>query len=139
MRKLATLVIALFVCASLFAQNPKNAMGTFPGEEKMNYATDIITGAQRVKEYIPILKGKKVCVLSNQSGMVTPTTHVLDTLLSKKINVTCIMSPEHGFRGDADAGEHVSSSVDAKTGNVITADYDMKWTINFDKMSVVLP
>ncbi|MBQ1929015.1 MAG: DUF1343 domain-containing protein [Bacteroidales bacterium] len=126
MKKLATLVIALFVCASSFAQNPKNAMGTFPGEEKMNYATDIQTGAQQVKEYIPLLKGKKVCVLSNQSGMVTPTTHVLDTLLSKKINVTCIMSPEHGFRGDADAGEHVSSSVDAKTGIPIKSLYEGK-------------
>ena len=70
-------------------------MGTFPGEEKMNYATDIITGAQKVNEYLPLLKGKKVCVLSNQSGMIEGNSHVLDTLVANGINVTCIMSPEH--------------------------------------------
>ncbi len=102
------------------------AMGTFPGEEKMNYATDIITGAQRVSEYIPMLKGKRVCVLSNQSGMVNDKTHVLDTLVASGINVTCIMSPEHGFRGDADAGEHVSNSVDSKTGIPIRSLYGVK-------------
>lgn len=102
------------------------AMGTFSGEDKMNYATDIITGAQKVNEYIPLLKGKRVCVLSNQSGMVYGNTHVLDTLVASGINVTCIMSPEHGFRGDADAGEHVSNSVDSKTGIPIRSLYGKK-------------
>ena len=83
-----------------------NAMGTFPGEENMNYATDILTGAQQVEEYLKLVEGKRVCVLSNQSGMASATAHVLDTLLAHNVNVTCIMSPEHGFRGDADAGEH---------------------------------
>ena len=104
--------------------NPK--MGTFPGEENMNYATDIVTGAQRVGEYPPLLKGKKVCVLSNQSGMVNETSHVLDTLVASGVNVTCIMSPEHGFRGDADAGEHVGNSVDSKTGIPIRSLYGAK-------------
>ena len=95
---------------------PSNAMGTFPGEENMNYATDILTGAQQVEEYLKLVDGKRVCVLSNQSGMASATAHVLDTLLAHNVKVTCIMSPEHGFRGDADAGEHVSSSTDPKTG-----------------------
>ncbi|MBO7269450.1 MAG: DUF1343 domain-containing protein, partial [Bacteroidales bacterium] len=78
---------------------PSNAMGTFPGEENMNYATDILTGAQQVGEYLKLVEGKRVCVLSNQSGMASATAHVLDTLLAHNVNVTCIMSPEHGFRG----------------------------------------
>lgn len=103
-----------------------NEIATFPGEEKINYATDIITGAQCVDEYLPLLEGKRVCILSNQTGMVTPTVHILDTLIAKGINVTCIMSPEHGFRGKADAGEHVSNSVDEKTGVPIRSLYDGK-------------
>lgn len=122
-RKLFLLFAATsFVCSiagSLYAQK----IGTFPGEENMNYATDIITGAQNVAEYLPLLNGKRVCVLSNQTGMVSEKTHVLDTLLSYGVKVTCIMSPEHGFRGDADAGEHVSNSVDSKTGIPIRSLY----------------
>ena len=105
---------------------PSNAMGTFPGEENMNYATDILTGAQQVEEYLKLVEGKRVCVLSNQSGMASETAHVLDTLLAHNVNVTCIMSPEHGFRGDADAGEHVSSSTDPKTGIPIRSLYEGK-------------
>lgn len=50
--------------------------------------------------------------------------HLLDILLENKFNVVAIFSPEHGFRGDADAGEHVSSSVDKKTGVPILSLYD---------------
>lgn len=101
-------------------------IGTFPGEENVKYATDIVTGAQNVKEYLPLLKGKKVCVLSNQSGMISEKTHVLDTLVALGVNVTCIMSPEHGFRGNADAGEHVGNSTDSKTGIPIRSLYGKK-------------
>ena len=52
--------------------------------------------------------------------------HLLDILLENKFNVVAIFSPEHGFRGDADAGEHVSSSVDKKTGVPILSLYDGK-------------
>ena len=49
--------------------------------------------------------------------------HILDLLLSRGVNVTAIFSPEHGFRGDADAGQSVSSSVDAATGVPILSLY----------------
>lgn len=107
-------------------QNPSNEIASFPGEELVDYATDIVTGAQSVDEYLPLLQGKKVCILSNQTGLVAPKVHVLDTLISLGINVTCIMSPEHGFRGDADAGEHVGNSTDAKTGVPIRSLYTGK-------------
>ena len=86
----------------------------------------IMVGAESISEYLPLLDGKRVCILSNQTGMVTETTHLLDTLVSLGVNVVSIMSPEHGFRGDADAGEHVSSSVDEKTGIPIRSLYDGK-------------
>lgn len=86
-------------------------------------AQNIKTGAESVSEYLPLLQGKKVAVLSNQTGMIGKT-HLVDSLVALKINVVAIMSPEHGFRGDADAGEHVSSSVDQKTGIPIKSLYE---------------
>ena len=134
---LAAAALALTVCACSQAQGQaepqtqepaahSNLIGTFPGEENMNYATDILTGAQQLEEYLPLVEGKRVCILSNQSGMASATAHVLDTLLAHNVKVTCIMSPEHGFRGDADAGEHVSSSTDPKTGIPIRSLYEGK-------------
>lgn len=85
----------------------------------------VIVGAEQTKEYFPILKNKRIAIFSNHTGMVGDK-HLLDVLLENKLNVVAIFSPEHGFRGDADAGEHVSSSVDAKTGVPILSLYDGK-------------
>lgn len=90
------------------------------------YATKPVeVGAAQVKEYVPLLKGKRVAILSNHTGMVGDK-HTLDIMLENGINVTTIFSPEHGFRGNADAGEHVSSGVDQKTGIPIASLYDGK-------------
>jgi len=86
-------------------------------------AQTIKTGAESLDEYLPLLKGKRVAVLSNQTGIIG-NTHIVDSLVSLKVNIVAIFSPEHGFRGDADAGEHVSSSVDMKTGIPIRSLYD---------------
>lgn len=84
---------------------------------------EIIVGAACTSEYVPLLKGKKVALLSNHTGVVG-NKHVLDIMLEKGVDVTTIFSPEHGFRGNADAGEHVKSSVDEKTGIPIASLYD---------------
>ncbi len=86
-------------------------------------AQEVITGAESTHEYLPLLKGKKVAVLTNQTGIIK-NTHLVDSLVALKVNIVSILSPEHGFRGDADAGEHVSSSVDKKTGIQINSLYD---------------
>ena len=83
----------------------------------------VIVGAEQTNDYLPILKNKKIAVFSNHTGMVG-NKHLLDVLLENKINVVAIFSPEHGFRGNADAGEHVSSSVDPNTGVPILSLYD---------------
>lgn len=85
---------------------------------------EIQVGALSFDEYLPLLEGKRVSILSNQTGMVSSTTHLLDTLLDMGVNVVSIMSPEHGFRGKADAGEHVSSSIDPETGIPIRSLYE---------------
>ncbi len=88
-------------------------------------ADEIVVGAARIDQYVPLLKDKKIALLSNHTGMVGDK-HTLDIMLDNGLNVTTIFSPEHGFRGKADAGEHVSSSVDSKTGIPIASLYDGK-------------
>jgi uncharacterized protein YbbC (DUF1343 family) len=83
----------------------------------------VVVGAEQTNAYLPLLKAKRVALLSNQSGMVGDK-HVLDVLIENKVDVTAIFSPEHGFRGEAGAGDHVASSVDTKTGVPILSLYD---------------
>ena len=83
----------------------------------------VILGAEQTKAYLPILRNKRVALFSNHTGMVG-NKHTLDILIENNVNVVAIFSPEHGFRGTADAGEHVSSSVDEKTGVPILSLYD---------------
>lgn len=86
---------------------------------------EVIVGAACTDEYVSLLKGKKIALLSNHTGMVGDK-HTLDIMLEEGLNVTTIFSPEHGFRGTADAGEKVGSSVDPVTGIPIASLYDGK-------------
>ena len=90
-----------------------------------NHST-ILVGAENTANYLSKLKGKKVGLISNQTGIVTingTTMHTVDLLLKNNINVVKLYSPEHGFRGDADAGAKVKSGVDAKTNLPISSLY----------------
>ena len=87
---------------------------------------DVVTGDARPNLYLSLLEGKKVAILSNQTGIVGDDEgkgHILDFLIENGVNVTAIFSPEHGFRGDADAGAGVDNSVDSKTGVPILSLY----------------
>ncbi len=82
----------------------------------------IKTGAERSAIYLPMLKDKKVAVFANPTSMVG-NKHLVDFLLENKVNIVKIFGPEHGFRGDADAGEKVANAVDKKTGIPIISMY----------------
>ena len=84
---------------------------------------DIQTGADNFEKYIPLLKGKKVGIVTNQTGILSNKKHLVDFLLEKKIRIQTIFAPEHGFRGTADAGEHVVDGKDSKTGISIISLY----------------
>ena len=84
---------------------------------------DIQTGADNFEKYIPLLKGKKVGIVTNQTGILSNKKHLVDFLLEKKIPIQTIFAPEHGFRGTADAGEHVVDGKDSKTGISIISLY----------------
>lgn len=88
-------------------------------------AQRVVMGDEQTDAYLPILKNKRIALFSNHTGMIG-AKHLLDVLIEKGVNVVAIFSPEHGFRGKADAGEKVSSSVDAKSGVPILSLYDGK-------------
>ena len=93
------------------------------------------TGASQYYQYLPMLAGKRVGVVTNHSGIIqkiihnedNTTTieneHLVDFLLTKKVNVAKVFAPEHGFRGTADAGEVIKDGIDAKTKLPIVSLY----------------
>ena len=87
----------------------------------------IILGDERSELYLPLLQGQRVALLSNQTGIIIQKDgsrqHVLDRLLEQGVQVSAIFSPEHGFRGKADAGELVRNDVDEQTGIPILSLY----------------
>lgn len=111
-------------------------------------ANQLAVGAERYSKYLPLLEGKRVSLVVNQSSLVRdnlvkddlvrnnqitahsgpikanqPYQHLVDALLQRNVDLVSIMSPEHGFRGDKGAGEKVNSDIDAKTGLPIHSLY----------------
>lgn len=79
-------------------------------------AQTIQTGADRFQEILPAIKGKSVALVVNHTSCLSDGIHLLDALLSENVDVKKIFAPEHGFRGDADAGARVAHDRDSKTG-----------------------
>jgi uncharacterized protein YbbC (DUF1343 family) len=79
-------------------------------------------GAERMESYLPSLDGKSVAIVANHTSLVDDQ-HIVDTLLTRGVHIRKIFSPEHGFRGDKDAGELVHTYVDGKTGLPVISLY----------------
>ena len=84
--------------------------------------TKIIPGAERVDVYASMLKGRSVAVFANQTSMVG-NTHLVDTLVKRGIKVVKIFSPEHGFRGNADAVEKVGDYTEIRKKYLMYKDF----------------
>lgn len=125
-RLIAAIGMTMWVLTACGHPSPTtSAAVSADGSNVQETVVPLRTGAEQTEKYIPLLKGKRVALLSNHTGMVGDR-HTLDIMLDSGINVTTIFSPEHGFRGTADAGEHVSSSVDKATGIPIASLYSGK-------------
>jgi len=128
------------VLLSSFACNaqPKSESVVLEKESQTQFKSSITTGADNYEVYLPLLKDKKVGVLTNQTGVVNRITflpehhgktgvdeqiHLIDWLIENKISVQKIYAPEHGFRGTADAGELIKDGKDTKTGLPIISLY----------------
>ena len=75
---------------------------------------NIILGSERLSKYLPLLEGKKVGIVTNHTSLIK-NTHLVDTLLSLNVHIEKIFSPEHGFRGEIEAGELIDNQIDIKT------------------------
>ncbi len=109
--------ILRFAVVMIISLHSAAAMGACPA--------DLRVGAARTEVYMPMLEGKRVALMSNHTGMVD-NRHTLDILLEKGADVRLLFSPEHGFRGTADAGEHVSSGKDPVSGLPVVSLYGDK-------------
>ena len=94
-----------------------NSHLSIPSEE------NIKTGADNYENYLPLLKDKKVGIVTNQTGILSTNVHLVDFLMEQKINLQKIYAPEHGFRGTADAGELIKDGKDTKTGLPVLSLY----------------
>ena len=109
------LLLLISCIGNVFSQNEK------PSEMHF-FARNVIVGTAQIKLYLPDLQNKKVALVVNPTSMIGKS-HLLDSLLKLKINVVKIFAPEHGFRGDADAGEELKNDVDEKTNLPIVSLY----------------
>lgn len=117
--KKITFILFLIISNASNANSSKEII-----ENKINgISNEIKTGADNFEKYLPLLKDKKVGIVTNQTGILSNKKHLVDFLLDKKINIKTIFAPEHGFRGTADAGEHVVDGKDSKTGLSIVSLY----------------
>ncbi|WP_299111841.1 DUF1343 domain-containing protein [uncultured Winogradskyella sp.] len=116
--------VLLFVLVAIScASKTKKEVST--NDEILKSALDdksIIVGANQTEQYLPILEGKRIGIVANQTSVIfkkgeqnTSYTHIVDSLLALKEDIKKVFSPEHGFRGKADAGEMVKDGVDTKT------------------------
>jgi len=93
--------------------------------EKFFDTEKIVVGAEQMAQYLPMLRGKNVAMLVNQTSTVGEA-HLVDTLHSLGINIKAIFAPEHGFRGKEDAGAKIEDAKDSKTGIPIISIYGKK-------------
>ncbi|SHJ99933.1 Uncharacterized conserved protein YbbC, DUF1343 family [Tangfeifania diversioriginum] len=84
--------------------------------------SDLKTGAEQPEKYLHLLNEKKVGLVVNHTSLIG-NLHLADFLLEKGIDVEKIFAPEHGFRGDASAGETIKDGVDEKTGIQVSSLY----------------
>lgn len=129
MKSMKVLALASLLCAcpALFANEPCNSAAANACCKARTVENNVVVGAARTAQYVPGLRGKRVALFSNHTGMVGDK-HTLDIMLGEGLNVVTLFSPEHGFRGTADAGEHVGNSVDEPTGIPIASLYGGKGT-----------
>jgi uncharacterized protein YbbC (DUF1343 family) len=89
---------------------------------KASAQSKIVVGAESMEAYLPLIKGKSIAIVGNQTSIVN-NVHLVDSLKALGITINKIFCPEHGFRGNASAGEKVADDVDTKTGIAIKSLY----------------
>lgn len=101
---------------------------SIPSVFAVGSTSKVKTGAERTETYLPMLQGKRVGMVVNQTAVIRRSSDgayvpLPDSLLARGVNVRCIMAPEHGYRGNAEAGAHITNGKDEATGLQIYSLY----------------
>src|SRR5690606_21057624 len=116
--KNSTMRLQFFVLGCFYAILMASCSGTARtegGEAVVVEGTALRTGAEQLERYLPLLAGKTVGLMGNQTSVVG-NRHLVDVLLEAGVDLQFAFAPEHGFRGDIERGERVSNEVDEQTG-----------------------
>lgn len=112
-------IILLSCCINIYSCKIENKTLI---EQNENLTLPIKTGAEQTELYFPLIKGKKIGIMTNPTGTIGKT-HIVDSIKNAGFNLIRIFGPEHGFRGQAEAGEKITSNIDTKTGIEVVSLY----------------
>ena len=118
-------LISAASCGNTSSKEQKISSET-PKNDQIISQQKIILGSERTSAYLPLLKGKKIGIIGNQTSVIPSEkgfTHLVDSLIAVDVKVKKVFAPEHGFRGTADAGEIIKDGKDLKTGLPIISLY----------------
>ncbi len=121
-----TTLIGLLLLSISCGSSKKTITQRKPNSDNLTLtSTDVAfkTGAENIESYLPLLKDKRVGIVTNQTGILSKDKHLVDFLIEQNINLQKIFAPEHGFRGTADAGELIVDGKDTKTNLPIISLY----------------
>lgn len=126
------LVLSLISCGNISTKSKANKYESKTVSDTIKTVDkSIIVGANQMENYLDLLKNKKVGIVGNQSSVIFKNdsteniayVHLVDSLLSQNVDIIKVFSPEHGFRGTADAGEMIKDGIDNTTGLPIISLY----------------
>ncbi|OHX65314.1 exo-beta-N-acetylmuramidase NamZ family protein [Flammeovirga pacifica] len=116
MKNFITVVLTLIIFSCSASKQDNTA------EAQKESTPPIIVGAEQTEKYVPYIKGKKIGLLVNQTSTIKGI-HIVDSLHNRGLDIQMIFAPEHGFRGNEDAGAHVKDGIDPSTGVKIYSIY----------------
>ncbi|MDD3877709.1 MAG: DUF1343 domain-containing protein [Bacteroidales bacterium] len=115
-KQLFPFIFLFFLFETVFSQDSSNIL----------YRTitidDINVGAERTELYFPIIKDKNLAIVANHTAMIGQK-HLVDSLIGAGMHIRKVFAPEHGFRGNADAGEYINNYTDSITGLPVISLY----------------
>ena len=124
-----TIILLVFAWFSCISNPKKNIASNNEITKKVQNENLIIVGANQTGGYLPLLKGKRIGIAANQTSVIFKGNeddhymHLVDSLLLLNIKISKVFAPEHGFRGKADAGEHITDRIDLETNLPIVSLY----------------
>ncbi|MFT5953128.1 MAG: hypothetical protein ACI9AU_001858, partial [Bacteroidia bacterium] len=119
---LITFLMAIIVSCKSF-ENKKTENYTESKSVSQEVASKkIVLGAEKFGEYLPLLRGKRVALVVNQTSIVG-NSHLVDTLRALGVDIKKVFAPEHGFRGDHSAGAIIKNGIDQKSGLPVVSLY----------------